>query len=126
MAPSPVGLPSWTAEELRRHLGAGAPVMVEWWADWCTNCAAQKKVVERLAPEFEGLITIGTIDVGNHPELAEEFGVQSLPTLAVFIDGREVGVLHGFRRAPEIRETVQRALAGAAPRRGTPVDDGQA
>jgi thioredoxin 1 len=109
-------VPSWTPDELRTLLAGERPVLVDWRADWCTNCAAQEKVIERLVPEFEGTLSVGMIDVGAFPDLADEFGVQSLPTLAVFVGGREVQALHGYRRAPEIRESVQRALAGVAER----------
>jgi thioredoxin-like negative regulator of GroEL len=104
-------VPTWTPEELREQLAGDRPVLVDWRADWCTNCAAQERVIERIAPELEPRVAVGKIDVGAFPDLADEFGVQSLPTLAVFMGGREVEALHGFRRAPEIREVVQRSLA---------------
>jgi thioredoxin-like negative regulator of GroEL len=107
-------VPSWTPDELKTHLAGERPVLVDWRADWCTNCAAQEKVIERLAPELEAKVLVGMIDVGAFPNLADEFGVQTLPTLAVFVGGQEVQTLHGYRRAPEIRESVQRALAGVA------------
>ena len=110
-------VPTWTPSELKDHLAGDRPVLVDWRADWCTNCAAQEKVIERLAPELERHVRVGMIDVGAFPDLADEFGVQSLPTLAVFVGGQEVETLHGYRRAPEIRETVRRALAKPA---GTP------
>jgi thioredoxin 1 len=107
-------VPTWTPDELREHLAGARPVLVDWRADWCTNCAAQEKVIERIAPELESQVVVGKIDVGSFPELADEFGVQSLPTLAVFVAGTEVGALHGFRRAPEIREVLRRSLADKA------------
>jgi len=113
-----VTVPTWTPSELKDHLAGDRPVLVDWRADWCTNCAAQEKVIERLAPELERRVRVGMIDVGAFPDLADEFGVQSLPTLAVFVGGRQVEALHGYRRAPEIRDVVRRALsapAGAPP-----------
>lgn len=107
-------VPTWTPDELKTLLAGDRPVLVDWRAEWCTNCAAQEKVIERLAPELEGKVLVGMIDVGAFPDLADEFGVQTLPTLAVFVGGQEVQALHGYRRAPEIRESVQRALAGVA------------
>jgi thioredoxin len=106
-------VPTWTADQLRSHLAGDRPVFVDWWADWCTNCAAQDHVIERLAPELEDQVVLGKIDVGAFPDLADEFGVQSLPTLAMFVDGHEVKALHGYRRAAEIREAVHLALAEA-------------
>lgn len=114
-----MNVPTWSAEEFRAQLAGGRPVLVDWRADWCTNCAAQEKVIERIAPELEPLVAVGKIDVGAYPDLADEFGVQSLPTLAVFVDGAEVGALHGFRRAPEIRAVLHRSL-------GNRLGDGQA
>ena len=74
-------------------------------------CAAEEKVIARLAPELEGRVLVGMIDVEAFPRLAEEFGVQSLPTLAVFVDGKQREMLIGYRRAPEIRECIARALS---------------
>jgi thioredoxin-like negative regulator of GroEL len=105
-----VTVPTWTPDELREHLAGDRPVLVDWRADWCTNCAAQEKVIERIAPELEPHVAVGKIDVGSFPDLADEFGVQSLPTLAIFVAGHEVGALHGFRRAAEIREVLRRSL----------------
>jgi thioredoxin 1 len=119
-------VPTWTDDELRAHLAGDRPVLVDWRADWCTNCAAQEKVIERLAPELEAQILVGKIDVGTYPELAEEFDVQSLPTLAVFVGGRAVRTLHGYRRAPEIRDTVHRALGPSAPDERDGATDAQA
>lgn len=107
-------VPTWTADQLRLQLAGDRPVFVDWWADWCTNCAAQDHVIERLAPELEDQVVLGKINVGSFPDLADEFGVQSLPTMAVFVDGHEVKVLHGYRRAAEIREAVHVALAEAS------------
>ena len=75
----PMTVPTWTADQLRLQLAGDRPVLVDWRADWCTNCAAQEKVIERLAPELETKVVSGKIDVGAYPDLADEFGVQSLP-----------------------------------------------
>jgi thioredoxin-like negative regulator of GroEL len=119
-----MGIPDWTPDDLREHLAADEAVLVDWWADWCTNCAAQLQVMERIAADLPDRLAIGKINVGSNPGLADEFGIQSLPTLSVFVGGREVDSLHGFRRAPEIREAVHRVLSGRArPARGS--DDAQ-
>ena len=100
-------------------------VLVDWRADWCTNCAAQEKVIERLAPELEGQVTIGMIDVGSLSRVGRRVRRPEPADPGRLRRRREVRTLHGYRRAPEIRDTVHRALSGAQPGR-SPSDHAQA
>lgn len=87
-------------------LHADKPVLVDFWASWCSPCMALAPTVDELADEQTG-IKVGKVNVDEQPELAKQFRVMSIPTLMVFKDGdlarREVG----GRSKEEILEMVR-------------------
>lgn len=80
--------------------------MIDFIAPWCGPCMVQKPIIEELACDFDGLATIAEIDVSANRELAEEFGIYSIPTLVLFSDGKEMERFVGLQR----RETLKKAL----------------
>ena len=69
-------------------LNSNKPVLVDFWAAWCGPCQMLSPVVDKIAGETTA-IKVGKINIDEQPELAEEFGVMSIPTLIVF----RVGVI---------------------------------
>ena len=70
--------------------------MVDFYADWCGPCRMMTPVVEQLAGEYAGKVTIGKLDVDNNQEIAIRYGVQGIPTLGLFRDGKLVDRLVGY------------------------------
>jgi len=70
-------------------LGAELPVLVDFWADWCTPCKMIAPAVEQIAREQTGKLTVGKLDVDKNPDTAFRYGVQSIPTLILFKKGQE-------------------------------------
>ena len=87
------------------------PVLIDFWAPWCGPCRAIAPVLEEIAQEQGDKVTIGKVNVDEHPDLAVRFGVQAIPQLLFFKDGAVKDKLVG---AVPKRELVKRldALSG--------------
>ena len=66
------------------------PVLVDFWATWCPPCRMIAPAVEELASDFAGKAKVAKLDVDESPEVAQRYGVQSIPTLLVFKGGQVV------------------------------------
>lgn len=77
------------------------PVLLDFYADWCGPCRMVSPIVDEIAEENQQF-TVGKINVDDEPELAQEFGVVSIPTLVVIKDGKVVNQVSGARPKPQI------------------------
>ncbi|HEU4403226.1 MAG TPA: thioredoxin [Candidatus Polarisedimenticolia bacterium] len=68
----------------------GAPILVDFWAEWCGPCRMVAPVLEKLAVEYQGKARIGKVNVDEESSLAAKYGVQSIPTLLMFKEGKVV------------------------------------
>lgn len=72
------------------------PFLVDFFAVWCGPCSMMSPIVEEIAEKYDGLVSIGSIDVDAEPSIAAEFGIQSIPTLILFKDGIPVAKTVGY------------------------------
>lgn len=88
-------------------LGSPVPVLVEFFTPWCGPCQMMLPVVEELAKEVEEKKgKVGKVDVDAEPELAEKYGVMSVPTFIVFRDGKEVHRVMGAQAKDRLVELL--------------------
>jgi len=87
-------------------LKAQGPVLVDLWAAWCPPCRKLGPVIDELARVMDGKVTVGKLDVDQHPEVAERYGVRSIPTLLLFHEGKLVDKRVGAMPLEELQAFV--------------------
>jgi thioredoxin 1 len=94
-------------------LKSSTPVVVDFWAPWCGPCRVIAPILDKLAGEYEGRLTIAKVNTDDNIRYASQLGIQGIPTLVIFKNGKEVGRLIGARPEAMYREVFDKVLATA-------------
>ncbi len=91
-------------------MNSEVPVLIDFYADWCGPCKMMGPVVEDLAKEYDGKVKVGKINVDEQPELAQKYGVMSIPYFAFIKNGElvsdEMGAVPKDRLAAKLQEML--------------------
>jgi len=86
---------------------SAVPVLVDFWAPWCGPCKAIAPVLEELAGEMTGKLSIGKLDVDENGEIAAQFNVRAIPTLILFKDGQVAEQFVGLVGKSDLKSKIE-------------------
>lgn len=86
-----------TSANIEETVKNNPALVIDCWAPWCGPCRMMSPVIDELASDYDGKITFGKLNTDENQDVAEKYGIQSIPTLLIFKDGkladRKVGAL---------------------------------
>ncbi|GAA0632991.1 tetratricopeptide repeat protein [Sporichthya brevicatena] len=111
----------WVVEVTEENFGTEVmttsmtvPVVIDFWAGWCQPCKQLAPIMEKLALEYEGRFLLATIDTDANQRLAQEIGIQSLPTILAVVGQQPVPLFQGALPEAQVRQYIEELLRVAA------------
>lgn len=91
-------------------LQSETPVLVDFWAPWCRPCLMAAPILEELAKEYNGRVSIAKMDVDQNPKTAAKYGIMAIPNLIIFKNGEPVSQIVGYKPKQELKKDLDAAL----------------
>ncbi|KAA5595958.1 thioredoxin [Blastochloris sulfoviridis] len=90
------------------------PVLVDFWAAWCGPCKQLTPVLEKVVRAAKGKVKLAKMNIDEHPAVAGQMGIQSIPTVIAFVDGRPLDGFMGAQSEAQVLAFIERITAGTA------------
>ena len=84
--------------------------LIDFEAYWCDPCRAQDPIIDALNENYEGKVTVAKLNIDKNQLIAMDLGIQSIPTIIIFKEGREVARLIGFQEADTLDKALKNVL----------------
>ena len=106
------GITTLTSANFDETIGSSdTPILVDFWAEWCGPCKMIAPILGEIATEKAGQVTIAKLNVDDHGDIAQRFGVMSIPTLLIFKDGNLVKTMVGAKGKGQLLSELEEFLA---------------
>ena len=89
------------------------PVVVDFWAAWCTPCRIVSPIIEELAIELIGKVKVGKLNVDENQEIAGKYGIMSIPSVLIFKNGNPVKTIIGAQGKEKYKKEIEEILTSA-------------
>ena len=89
-------------------LKSGAPVLVDFWAEWCGPCKRLGPTVDALATEYAGKVTVGKLNVDENPNVSFKFQIRGIPTILIFKGGQVVESVVGLAQKDDLKKVLDK------------------
>ena len=99
-----------TYEEKVLEASQQQPVLVDFWAEWCSPCLSLAPALERVIIELQGAVHLAKVEVDDNMHLAGHYRLRGFPTVILFHKGEELGRFHGSRSSHWLREWLEEHL----------------
>jgi len=87
-------------------LESGIPVLVDFWAEWCSPCLMLAPIIEEINNEYKGKLKVGRLNVDKNPNTAVKYGIMSIPSLLLFKNGKVEEQIVGYQPKKNIIEKL--------------------
>ena len=89
---------------------AKKPVLVDFWAEWCMPCFVLGPILEKVAEEYNDKFTLAKVNLDAAPQISQKYGIEQIPTVVLFKNGKPISGFIGVRSEPAIKEFLNEAL----------------